>query len=239
MLALSLATASLTQLALLAGAAAVALLLGLSSGLGPGRILRRSSPIVAFVALILLLTPFTAAGGAAPLFPDWPQGPTRPGLILALAIALRVAAVTLLAIAALDVAPLSRSLGALAALRVPAILVHTALLTQRTLTRFREDLARMRLGLLARGFRPGPNPRTLGTFAGVSGGLLVRSVGRAERLERAMRCRGYAGQPVFPPPSAWRLGDTLLLGTALLAALGLVLVDRLWLLGPSTRGMTW
>ena len=134
-------------------------------------------------------------------------------------------ALSALAIAALDVAPFDQSLQGLRGLGVPAPLVHTALLTQRALVRFREDLTRIEAALRVRGFRA-HGLGALPTYANVAGGLLVRSVGRAERLEQAMRCRGYEGELILPapPPASWR--DGLLVIAALALALAFPLAER-------------
>jgi cobalt/nickel transport system permease protein len=214
---IALAWASLTSLPGGASALALALLIAGASGLGLWHVVRRLKPVLSLLCLLLLLTPFWHPPGAQPLVAAWTWGPSDLGLASAGLLSLRVLALSALAIAVLDVAPFDQSLQGLRGLGVPAPLVHTALLTQRALVRFQEDLARIEAALRVRGFRA----RGLGalpTYAGVAGGLLVRSVERAERLEQAMRCRGYQGELMLPAPpqASWRDG-ALILGAALLA----------------------
>lgn len=222
---LALAWASLTSLAAGGLALSAALLLAASSGLGLLHVARRLRPVLSLLCLLLLLTPFWHPPGAQPLVAGWAWGPSDLGLASAGLLSLRVLALSALAVAALDVAPFDQSLQGLRGLGVPAPLVHTALLTQRALARFQEDLGRIEAALRVRGFRA----RGLGalpTYAGVAGGLLVRSVGRAERLEQAMRCRGYRGELILPerPSAGWR--DAVLVLSAALLALALPLAER-------------
>jgi len=222
---IALAWASLTSVPGGALALACALLLAASSGLGLLHLARRLRPVLSLLCLLLLLTPFWHPPGAEPLLASWTWGPSDLGLASAGLLSLRVLALSSLAIAALDVAPFDQSLQGLRGLGVPAPLVHTALLTQRALVRFQEDLSRIEAALRVRGFRA----RGLGalpTYAGVAGGLLVRSVGRAERLEQAMRCRGYEGELILPAPPAASWRDGALVMGALILALAFPLAER-------------
>ena len=225
-LLLALSWASLTSVGGAGLALALALGLTLSSGLGPVHVARRLRPVFGLLFLLLLLTPLWHPPGAQPLFAGWTWGPSDLGLASAGLLSLRVLALSTLAIAALDVAPFDQSLQGLRGLGVPAPLVHTALLTQRALVRFREDLTRIEAALRARGFR-GRGLSAIPTYSAVAGGLLVRSVGRAERLEQAMRCRGYGGELILPTPPPTRLADWVLVAAGLVLALAFPLMERL------------
>lgn len=98
-------------------------------------------------------------------------------------------------------------------------------MTSRYLFVLRQDLAETRVALAVRGFRPRTDLATCRTLAGVTGGLLVRSVARTEAIEQAMRCRGFAGRLVLPPSARWRGRDTALVFGAAVLAVGLVLLD--------------
>ena len=208
-------------------ALALALVAALSLGMGPKTLVRRLWPLLALLVPLFLLTPFWHRPLASvPLVASWSWGPTDVGLLEATRIATRVLALGLLAIAALDAAPFDRTIKALQDLRVPRALTHTALLTYRYLFLFRSDLRRVRHALSSRGFRARPTIATANTFGAVTGGLLVRSLGRTERVEEAMRCRGYTGELHSGDPTAASGADALLVLTALAVAIALVLVDR-------------
>jgi cobalt/nickel transport system permease protein len=102
------------------------------------------------------------------------------------------------------------------------------LLTYRYLFELREDARRMNQALAARAFKPRLDLATTGTLATVTGSLLVRSLARTERVEQAMRCRGYAGRLALPPRAGVGVLDLLLV--VVCGALGAALVawDRGW-----------
>lgn len=205
-------------LALAAGVAA-------SSGLPWALGLRRLAPVLALVAPVVVLTPFWTPPQASPLLAGWPGGPTQEGAHLALTVTLRALALGLLALGAFA-PPLARTLQALQALRVPAPLVHTALLTARFVGRLEDDLGRARRALALRAFRPRADLATSRTYAALTGALLVRSVARTERVEAAMRLRGYTGQLVAPPRPRAGAGDALLVAAAAGLAVGLLALDH-------------
>ncbi len=199
----------------------------LSLGMGPKTLSRRLWPLVAILVPLFLLTPFWHRPiGSELLVASWSWGPTDVGLLEATRIAARVLALGLLAIATLDAAPFDRTIKALQDLRMPRALTHTALLTYRYLFLFRSDLHSVRHALSARGFSARPTIATANTFGAVTGGLLVRSLARTERIEQAMRCRGYTGELLMSSPRAANGADALLVAAALAVAAALVLVDQ-------------
>ncbi|MCO5166385.1 MAG: cobalt ECF transporter T component CbiQ [Planctomycetes bacterium] len=209
----------------LALGAAAGALVAATSGLPWRLALRRLAPVLALVVPVTLLTPFWAPPGARALFDSWPGGPTREGAAMAGSIALRALALGLLAVGAFAV-PLPRTLAAASRLGAPAPLVHTALLSVRFVERLDDDLARAGRALRLRGFRPRPDLATSRTYAALTGALLVRSVARTERVEAAMRLRGYAGRLVLPPRGPFGPRDALLVLAAAGLALGLLLLDH-------------
>jgi cobalt/nickel transport system permease protein len=225
---LAVGMASLQSLPMVGASLGLALALGATSGAGPRFLGRRLLPMLGLLAPLLLLTPFWRPPGSEPLVAAWSWGPTREGLEATLLVGGRVLALGLVTIVALGLVPFERTVKGLQDLRVPGPLTHLALLTHRYLARFADDLQRTRHALTARGFRAGPNLETARTFGGVTGGLLVRSLVRTERVEQAMRCRGYAGRLVVDPPPPARTGDLLLALAGCGLGAGLVAADR-WL----------
>jgi len=215
-----------------AAVAALAASLGLAvtTGLGVRALARRLWPVGALVAPLVALTPFHRPESAAwaLLVPGWSWGPTDAGAWATVVVAGRVLAIALLVVTALEAAPLGRTVRGLQDLRIPQALTQLLLLTSRTLFVLRHDLAETRAALAARGFRPRTDLATCRTVAGVTGGLLVRSVARTEAIEQAMRCRGFEGRLALPPAAPWRGGDTWLVAGAALAGAGLAALGRAW-----------
>jgi cobalt/nickel transport system permease protein len=224
---------------LVAGAAAVSLqspavaALAVAAALGLALIARVPVAVIAgragllllgvatFVALVPLTRPATD--------PGWDFGWVRvsePGLAAAAAIALRAVAVGLLALVLVRTAPLSRTLAAAHALRVPGVLVQVANLAYRYTFLLAAEARRTRVALRARGFRPATTAHSYRTMGHAVGSLLVRSGDRADRVADAMRCRGFDG--TYRCPVGFRTAAADVLGFAATAAVStaLVLADR-------------
>ncbi|MCB9947073.1 MAG: cobalt ECF transporter T component CbiQ [Rhodospirillaceae bacterium] len=204
-----------------AGAGALALVSG-----QPLRALgHRLLHLEGFMAALLLLLPFTMPG--APLLTLGPIAASEAGVLRSLDIVLTVngcALVVFALLAALDPVHLGQ---ACARLGVPQRLVQTFLLTVRYGAVFRAEIRRLTESMRVRGFAPGTNRHTFRTYGNLAGMVLVRSLERAERVDEAMRCRGYSGR--LPIGHAGRFGRAdLLFGFAVLAAAcALVGADRL------------
>jgi cobalt/nickel transport system permease protein len=119
--------------------------------------------------------------------------------------------------ATLPVAELAAALGAL---RVPRSLTGTIEIMLRQLVELEREGRRIALALALRGARG----RVLATST--AGALFVRSIERAERVDLAMRLRGY--DPGSPAPSArLRAADAPALCVALACALSVHVVAQL------------
>jgi cobalt/nickel transport system permease protein len=79
-------------------------------------------------------------------------------------------------------------------LRVPGKLVHLLLFSIRYLEVLQQEHRRLHAAMIVRGFRPRMDRHTYRCYGYLAGMLLVRSVGRAERILTAMRCRGFIGR---------------------------------------------
>lgn len=229
--ALGVGLGALGSLETAVGGLGLALTLALTAGFGPRRLAGSLLPVGAVVVPVVALTPFWVREDAASVVAGWAWGPTDRGLAVAGLVAARVLAVAIVSVVALGVAPFDRTLFALQRLRVPAPLIHTALLTYRYVFTFRADLGRIRQALRARGFRPRASLATSRTYAGVTGVLLVRSLARTERVEQAMRCRGYRGRLVVPSRPGVGMGDAALVVVGVGVGVGMVVLDRVLLGG--------
>jgi cobalt/nickel transport system permease protein len=145
----------------------------------PGRVIAGRVGLLLFAVLpFLIFIPLTSDGA---------------GWLAAAALALRLLAIGLFALVLLRTAPVSRTLAAAHALRVPGVLVQVAQLAYRYTFLLAAEFRRLRIALRARGFRARTNRHTYRTVGHSVGSLLVRGGDRAERVADAMRCRGFEG----------------------------------------------
>lgn len=157
--------------------------------------LAAAAPFILFAFLI----PFVAAGERVEI---WGVGVSRPGLWAAWAIIAKSvigASAGILLAAVTEVPEIIRGLRRL---RVPAMLVSIAGFMVRYLELIAEELGRMRIAMLSRGWR-GRGARSVRPLAGATGAMFVRSYERGERVYAAMLSRGYTGEmpDVFNKPA--------------------------------------
>ncbi len=160
--------------------------------LAPGPTLKRMATMDGFIIFMLVLLPFTVPGET--LFTLFGFPASLEGLMRAVEIALKANAVVLMLLSLVgSMEPVT--LGhALHRLRVPEALVHLLLFTVRYVDVLREEYARLRAAMKARGFRPRSNWHSYRTFGYLMGMMLVRAIERSERILGAMRCRGFTGR---------------------------------------------
>jgi len=164
--------------------------------------------------LLLALTPFLALLA-------WSD------VAAAVVLLCKTLALALLMLVLLATAPLPVTLRAAQALHVPNLLVQLALLTYRYVFVLAGELTRLRLALRVRGYRNRPTVHCYRTVGHVAGTLLVRGYEQAERVEHAMRARGFDGR--FRTLQDWRTrpADVLAFLVIVGLAAGLVVGDRL------------
>lgn len=178
--------------------------------------LRRLAHMEGFLIVLFLLLPFSVAGDA--VFSFGPLVMTQQGLLRAAGIAITVNASVLGVLALLSTLEPVRLGRAMAAFGVPAKLVHLFLFLVRYLELLRVQAGQLREAIRARAFAPRLSMHSWRTFGNFAGMLLVRSIERAERVDEAMRCRGFSGR--FPLRTIRRL---TMLDACFAAMLGLVL----------------
>jgi cobalt/nickel transport system permease protein len=161
--------------------------------------------------------------------PGWDVGPLRvsaAGLAAAVVVALRVVAIGLFVLVLTRTAPLSRTLAAAHALRLPGLVVQVTGLAYRYTFLLASEVRRTRVALRTRGFRAGTNVRTYRTLGHAVGSLLVRGADRADRVADAMRCRGYDGTYRSPVTFQTTPADVFAFLLAAAATIVLVFLDR-------------
>lgn len=155
--------------------------------------------VLARLGLVLLvLTPFVVL---LPFVQDeaavvWRVGPLHfapVGLGLAARLLLKSSALVLLILVLLATAPAPTTFRAAQALHAPGLLVQLGELIYRYIFVLVGELNRLRVALRVRGYRNRPTLHSYRTIGHVTGTLLVRGYEQAERVEQAMRCRGYDG----------------------------------------------
>lgn len=194
LLALPAETAALSAGLALGGALAVA------SGLDWRELWPRLKAVNLFVLALACTLPWELGAAGLTFRPQ--------GLDAALVIAVRTNAVCLSASALLRGLGMLEVGTALAAFGLPPKFVRLFLLTVRYLGLLGDTAARLKRAMRARGFRPAANWHTWRAYANLVGMLLVAAIARAERVEAAMKCRGFRVERLTAGERPrWRLAD--------------------------------
>ncbi|WP_136678565.1 cobalt ECF transporter T component CbiQ [Neptunomonas sp. XY-337] len=179
------------------------------------RVWRRILAVDLFILLLLVSLPFTTSG--EPVF-EWRQfSASEEGLMHALQIGLKANAVLLAGLTLLGTLSANQLGTGLAGLRVPEKLVHLMLFSVRYMDVIGRELKKMRRAMRARGFVARTNWHTWRATGYLIGMLFVRSLDRAERVHKAMKCRGFDGRFFLLPTPPWQPRDSYFLGVWLLA----------------------
>jgi cobalt/nickel transport system permease protein len=170
----------------------LAVALTVVAGLNLREVVRRIAIVNGLIVLLWIALPLTFAG--EPLYRIGRVSLSRPGVMFAAQITLKSNAIFLglmALIATMSFAVLGHALNRM---RVPQKIVHLLLMTYRYVFVLEEEYQRLARAIKIRGFRPGTNFNTYRTYAYVVGMLFVRAASRAERVRRAMVCRGFKGR---------------------------------------------
>ncbi len=166
-------------------------LIGLAR-LNAWEVTKRLSAVLGFLVLIWIMLPLTFQGevfaqfGIIRIY--------RPGLELSARISLKSCTILLVFISLVTTMPVTTLGHVLYFFRVPTKLVFLLLITYRYLFVIEDEYSRLRTAMRIRGFRPGTNIHSFKTIAYLVGMLFVRASLRAERVNQAMRLRGFKGR---------------------------------------------
>jgi cobalt/nickel transport system permease protein len=141
-------------------------------------------------------------------------------------IVLRCLAIGAAGLVLVGTAPVHRTLSAARALGVPGLLVHLSQLTYRYTHLLAAEYRRVRVAMLARGFRPRVNGLTYHALGHAAGAVLVRGADRADRVAHAMRARGFDGSYRTLTPFHTHFTDVLSFLATAAATIALLLLDR-------------
>ncbi|WP_006788121.1 cobalt ECF transporter T component CbiQ [Thiorhodospira sibirica] len=183
---------SLNRLDSLLAALWLALLLLAFSQVSRRQILQRLLLMDGLMLGLLLTLPFSTPGETVFTLAGWPA--SREGLEHALHIFLKSNSIMLALLSLLGTLEASCLGRALYHLKVPVKLVHLLLFTIRYLDVLKNEYARLRISMKARGFQLRNNLHTYKSIGYLFGMLLVRTLHRCERILMAMRCRGFDGR---------------------------------------------
>ncbi|NDV19808.1 cobalt ECF transporter T component CbiQ [Pseudodesulfovibrio sp. JC047] len=157
-----------------------------------GRVVKRLMVVNAFILFLWFFLPFSLPGDTI-----WSIGPlhaTTQGVNLALLITIKSNAIVLTLMALMGTISVQNLGPALQQLGLPQKLCHLLLFTYRYIFVIHQEYMTMRTAMQARGFKPKTNTHTYRSYAWLVGMILVKSWDRAERVQGAMRCRGFRGR---------------------------------------------
>ncbi len=155
-------------------------------------VFKRLTVVLGFLLLLWLFMPLTYPG--ATLFSVGPLGFSSPGVRLATQISLKSMAILLSLMALLTTMSIATLGHALGCLGIPDKLVCLLLITYRYVFVMEQEYQRLIRAMKIRGFKPGTNLHSYQSYAYLVGMLFVHASARADRVSKAMRCRGFKGK---------------------------------------------
>ena len=172
------------------------------SGLSLSFAAKRLITVNAFFLFLWLLLPlsFSPTSDSGAVIRLGPLFLHASGVSLALLITLKGNAIVAALLALAGTSTISENGHALLRLGVPQKLVALLLVTHGSLSHMAREYQRGFQAAKLRGFAPATDMASYKTIAGLIGLLLVRSWQRAQRVEIAMRLRGFCGRfPLIAP----------------------------------------
>jgi len=214
--------AARTYAAVIAGLALALILLALAR-LPWKKVGARLLVVNGFIVFLWFVLPLTYPGEE--VFRLGPLAVSRQGLLSTGLITLKSNAMMIALIALIATQPVNTLGEALQQLRLPGKLCHLLLFTYRYLHVFEQEFQRLVQALKIRGFRAGTNLHTYRTYANLAAMLLVHSFDRADRVYRAMLCRGFKGKFYSLRTFSWQARDLVFGLLSLLALAGLLYLE--------------
>jgi len=185
-------------------------------------VLRRMAVVHFFLIPCVVILSLTAPGDPVRIgFVTW----SHQGMVLASTLYLRALAIVTASLVLIYSTPMNTLLRAGERLRIPNVLIQIALLTYRYLFTLGWELDRIRLALVTRGFRYRTSRQTYRTLANVVGVMLVHSLERADRVYRAMQCRGYSGSIPSWTERTTTVGDVIKFSFCVFVSVLLIWLD--------------
>lgn len=161
------------------------------AGLDIRTVLKRLALINGFVLLFWLILPFTAGGNI--IYTIGPLNIYEPGVALALQITLKSNAIIMAFISLISTMSFSTLGHSLNSLGLPKKFVFLFILTYRYIFVIEQEYNKIWRSIKIRGFTPKTTIHCYKTYAYMIGMIFVRASARADRVYRAMLCRGFNG----------------------------------------------
>ncbi len=212
-----------SRLPVLLAALAVSTILIALARLPMRQVLYRLLVVNGLILFLWIFLPFTYRGEA--WFTFGPLQGTREGVVFALQITVKCNAILLALIALLATTPIVTLGHAMGRLRIPDKVVQLFLFTHRYIHVIVQEYDRLTNAMRARGFVPRTNMHTYRSYAYLVGMLLVRSYDRAERIHKAMLCRGFHGKYHTLSQFSVTRGDITYCMAMVSVILGMVLIQ--------------
>jgi cobalt/nickel transport system permease protein len=219
----SVVVATSTNFTALIPALAVSLFLIVLTKLSTRKVFYRLLLVNGLILFLWLLLPFTFKGEQ--LFTIGPLVGTKEGVMYASQITVKCNAILLAMIALLATIPVFTLGHAMSQLYFPEKIIHLFLFTYRYIHVIFQEYHRLINAMRIRGFIPQTNLHTYRSYAYLVGMLLVKSYDRAERVHKAMLCRGFSGKYFTLSRFSIKIGDIFYLSFMLAAILGLVILQ--------------
>lgn len=175
------------------------------------------------ILFLWFILPFTYTGHG--VFAIGPFIATKEGILLAGQITIKSNSILLSMIAFLSTTPIFSLGHAMGHLRFPNKITHLFLFTFRYIHVIYKEYRRLVNAMKIRGFVPKTNMHTYKSYAYLVGMLLVRSYDRAERIHKAMRCRGFNNRYHSLTQFSFKMKDILGLSLMLAVISGLAVLQ--------------
>lgn len=171
---------------------AVSFLLVCLAHLKFSEVLKRLGTVLWFIVLIWAVLPFTFEGEKFHSIGIFTM--TIPGVVLSAQITIKSLAILMVFMALIATMTVATMGAALSDLKLPGKIVYLLSITYRYIFVIEQEYQRLLKATKIRGFKPGTNIHTYKTYAYMVGMLFVRASSRADRVHKAMLCRGFNGK---------------------------------------------
>ncbi len=180
------------QMQTLIYALAGAIILAILAKLNFFQVVKRLATLIGFLLLLWVVLPISYEGPI--LTHIGPVEIFREGVMLALQITAKSIAILTAFMALIATMPISTLGHTMGRLGIPTKIIHLLLITYRYIFVIEQEYQRLITAIKIRGFTPGTNLHSYRTYAYLVGMLFVRASVRAQRVNQAMRCRGFNGK---------------------------------------------
>ena len=204
-------------------ALAISLFLVVMAKLPIKKVLYRLLLVNGLILFLWFVLPFTYNGQK--LFAIGPFIATKEGILLAGQITVKSNSILLSMIALLSTTQVFSLGHAMGQLHFPDKITHLFLFTFRYIHVIYKEYHKLKNAMRVRGFVPRTNMHTYKSYAYLVGMLLIRSYDRAERIHKAMLCRGFNRKYYSLTQFSLKIEDIICLALMSAAVSGLAILQ--------------